>query len=159
MAQTVKNLIAVRETRFNSLFSKVPWRREGLSAPVFLLGESHGQRNQAGTVHGVAKSYSIKLFVFMSSWCTKEILLFSVVCVNMHFSVCFFFFNMSLTLFCHIDVFTVCIVNTCTIYSINFSSLLSRALNGRFLSRRYELGSIGWSFNTWLRSFTLSCKE
>ena len=27
---------------------KIPWRREGQPAPVFLPGESHGQRNLVG---------------------------------------------------------------------------------------------------------------
>ena len=32
---------------------KIPWRREGQPTPVFLSGESHGQRSQAGyIVHG-----------------------------------------------------------------------------------------------------------
>ena len=28
---------------------KIPWRREWLSTPVFLPGESHGQRNLLGS--------------------------------------------------------------------------------------------------------------
>ena len=35
---------------------KIPWRRAWQPAPVFLTGESHGQRSLAATVHGVAKS-------------------------------------------------------------------------------------------------------
>ena len=36
---------------------KIPWRRECLPTPVFLLGEFYGQRNQWAIfiVHGVAK--------------------------------------------------------------------------------------------------------
>ena len=35
----------------------LPWRRARQPAPVFLLGESHGQRSWGGLqVHGVAKS-------------------------------------------------------------------------------------------------------
>ena len=35
----------------------IPWRRAWQSTPVFLPGESHGQRSLAGyTVHGVSKS-------------------------------------------------------------------------------------------------------
>ena len=37
-----------QETRFNPWVGKIPWRREWLSIPVFLPGESHGQRNLAG---------------------------------------------------------------------------------------------------------------
>ena len=33
-----------------------PWRRKWKPTPVFLPGESHGQRNWQETVHGVAKS-------------------------------------------------------------------------------------------------------
>ena len=33
---------------FNSWVRKIPWRRKGPPTPVFLLGESHGQRSPAG---------------------------------------------------------------------------------------------------------------
>ena len=33
-----------RRPRFNPWVGKIPWRREGLPAPVFLPGEFHGQR-------------------------------------------------------------------------------------------------------------------
>ena len=35
---------------------KILWRRAWQPTPIFLPGESHGQRSLAGTVHGVAKS-------------------------------------------------------------------------------------------------------
>ena len=35
---------------------KIPWRRKWQPPPVFLPGESHGQRSLEGTVHGVTKS-------------------------------------------------------------------------------------------------------
>jgi len=47
----VKNLPALQElqeTRFNSWFRKIPWRRACQPTPVFLPGESHGQRSLAG---------------------------------------------------------------------------------------------------------------
>ena len=34
--------------RFDPWVWKIPWRREGKSTPVFLLGESHGQKSLAG---------------------------------------------------------------------------------------------------------------
>ena len=34
---------------------KFPWRRKWQATPVFLPGKSHGQRNLAGTIHGLAK--------------------------------------------------------------------------------------------------------
>ena len=41
----VKNLPAnVGDARFDPWVGKIPWRRKWLLAPVFLLGESHGQK-------------------------------------------------------------------------------------------------------------------
>ena len=37
-----------RRPRFNPWVRKIPWRREWLPTPVFLPGESHGQRSPAG---------------------------------------------------------------------------------------------------------------
>ena len=48
VAQMVKNLPAMQETWVQSLGWEDPWRRERLPTPVFLPGESHGQRNLAG---------------------------------------------------------------------------------------------------------------
>ena len=36
------------ESRFKSWIRKIPWRREWLPTPVFLPGESHGQRSLVG---------------------------------------------------------------------------------------------------------------
>ena len=41
---------------FDPWLGKIPWRRAWQPTPVFLPGESHGQRNLAGVVHGVSKS-------------------------------------------------------------------------------------------------------
>ena len=56
----VKNLPA-NESRhkrcgFDPWVSKIPWRRKWQPTPVFLPGESHGQRTLAATVHRVAQS-------------------------------------------------------------------------------------------------------
>ena len=48
MARMVKNLPAMQETWVRSLGQEDPWRRECLSTPVFLPGESSGLRSQAG---------------------------------------------------------------------------------------------------------------
>ena len=58
----VKNLPAVWETRVRSLDQDDPLK-EGMAIlegiPVFLPGESHGQRSLTGyTVHRVAKSWT-----------------------------------------------------------------------------------------------------
>ena len=47
MAQMVKNMPAMWETRFDPWVGKIPWRREWQSTPVFLPGESHEQRSLA----------------------------------------------------------------------------------------------------------------
>ena len=44
MAEMVKNLPAMKET----WVGKIPWRRAWQPTPVFLPGESHGQRSLAG---------------------------------------------------------------------------------------------------------------
>ena len=44
----VKNLLAIRRLGFSPWVGKMPWRRACHSTPVFLLGESHGQRSLAG---------------------------------------------------------------------------------------------------------------
>ena len=44
VAQMVKNLSAMQETRVDPWDRKIPWRREWLPALLFLPGESHGQR-------------------------------------------------------------------------------------------------------------------
>ena len=48
MAQTVKNLPAMKVTRFHPWVGKIPWRRKWLPTPVFLPGEFFGQRSLAG---------------------------------------------------------------------------------------------------------------
>jgi len=45
VAETVKNLPAMQETRVQPLVRKIPWRREWLTTAVFLPGESHGKRS------------------------------------------------------------------------------------------------------------------
>ena len=44
----VKNLPAMQETRLDTWVGKIPWRRKGQPTPVFLPGESHGQRSLVG---------------------------------------------------------------------------------------------------------------
>ena len=44
----VKNLMQFRKPGFDLWVVKVSWRREWLPIPVFLPGESHGQRSMVG---------------------------------------------------------------------------------------------------------------
>ena len=48
MAETVKNLPAMQETRFDPWVRKIPWRGVWQPTPVFLPGKSHGQRSLVG---------------------------------------------------------------------------------------------------------------
>ena len=41
---------------FNPCVGKIPWRRAWQPTPVFLPGESHGQRSLEAVVHAVAES-------------------------------------------------------------------------------------------------------
>ena len=50
VAQTVKNPPAKQRPGFHSLVGKILWRRKWQSIPVFLPGESHGQRSLTGKV-------------------------------------------------------------------------------------------------------------
>ena len=43
---------------FDPWVGKIPWREAWQPTPVFLPGESHGQRSWQVTVHGVAKSWA-----------------------------------------------------------------------------------------------------
>ena len=60
MVLVVKNLPAKarRHKRhwFNPWVGKIAWRKAWQPTPIFLPGESHGQRSLCATVHGVAKS-------------------------------------------------------------------------------------------------------
>ena len=48
VAQIVKNLPATRKTWVDPWVEKIPWRREWQPTPIFLPGESHGQRSLVG---------------------------------------------------------------------------------------------------------------
>jgi len=63
MALVVKNpsanAVDIRDAGLIPWVRKIPWRRKWQPSPVFLPGESHGQRNQLVTVHGVTKSWTM----------------------------------------------------------------------------------------------------
>ena len=48
MALVVKNAGDNKRYRFHPWVGKIPWRRAWQPTPVFLPGESHGQRSLAG---------------------------------------------------------------------------------------------------------------
>ena len=45
-----------RRHGFDPWVGKIPWSRKWQSTPVFLLGESHGQRTLVDYIHGVTQS-------------------------------------------------------------------------------------------------------
>ena len=49
VAWWVKNLPAMQEKRLRFLGREMPWRRKWQPTPVFLPGESHGQRSLEGS--------------------------------------------------------------------------------------------------------------
>ena len=52
----IDNAGDVRDSGFDPWVGKIPWRRKQHPTPVFLPGESHGQRRLASyTVHGIAE--------------------------------------------------------------------------------------------------------
>ena len=53
VALVVKNSCLFRRRRFNPWVGKIPWRRTWQPTPVFLLGESHGQRSLVGWLQRV----------------------------------------------------------------------------------------------------------
>ena len=59
VAQSVKNLFAVQETRFRSLGRKIPWRRMGICNPLhYSCPENPMDRGTWwAAVHGIAKSW------------------------------------------------------------------------------------------------------
>ena len=48
MAQTIKCLLAMRQTQVRFLVRKIPWRRKWQSTPALLPGKSHGRRSLIG---------------------------------------------------------------------------------------------------------------
>ena len=48
VGKSVKNCLPCRRPGFDSWVGKIPWRRNWQPPPVFLPGESHGQKTLAG---------------------------------------------------------------------------------------------------------------
>ena len=72
LAQTVKNLPAMQETRFDPWVGKIPWRRAWLPSPALLPGESHGQRSLTGYSpwgHRVGHNWATNTVTFQDWLC------------------------------------------------------------------------------------------
>ena len=69
MAQMVKNLPAKPEIQVQSLDREYPLKKGWQPTPVFLPGESHGQRSLAGySPGGPKKSDTIEQLTFSLPW-------------------------------------------------------------------------------------------
>ena len=67
VAQRIKRLPAMRETQFSPWVGKIPWRRKRQPTPVFLPGESHGQRSLVGySSWGHKESDTTERLLFLS---------------------------------------------------------------------------------------------
>ena len=65
VAQTVKRLPTVWETRLDNWVGKIPWRRKWQPTPVFMPGKSRGLRSLVGySSWGRKESYMTKRFHF-----------------------------------------------------------------------------------------------
>ena len=80
VAQTVKNLPAVRRPEFDPRVGKIPWRREWPHTPVFVPREFHEQRSLVGWSpwgHRVRLDWMTYTFTFtwdLSFWTTSPAL-------------------------------------------------------------------------------------
>ena len=72
VAHMVKNLPAMQETWVHPWVRKIPWRRAWQPTPLFLRGESHGQRSLVGYSpwgHKVPNTTEwLTLFTFFQEW-------------------------------------------------------------------------------------------
>ena len=53
-----------KRPKFNNWVRKIPWRKAQQPTPVFLPGESYGQRSLAGYSHGFTESYMTEATAF-----------------------------------------------------------------------------------------------
>ena len=65
VAQLVKNRLQCGRTGFDPWVGKIPWRKAWQPTPVFLPGESHGQKSLVGYIHRVTKSLK---WLSMHAW-------------------------------------------------------------------------------------------
>ena len=70
VAQTVKNRLQCKRPEFNPWIGKIPWRRAWQSAPVFVPGESLGQRRDLKGFEG--EEGAEKSGRLYSPWSCKE---------------------------------------------------------------------------------------
>ena len=95
VAQIVKNLSAMQETRLNTWVRKILWRREWQPTPVLLPRDSHGQKSLAGySLWDCKESDMIEQLTlqtpewpsgfpyflkFKSEFCNKELMIWAII--------------------------------------------------------------------------------
>ena len=85
---------------FNPWVRKIPWRRKWQPTPVFLPGESHGQRTRRTTVHGVTELDTSE-HLNSSSKCkliqegARDKACYIVFCTHTHTSTCYYLYSYS----------------------------------------------------------------
>ena len=97
VAQRLKRLPPVWETLVWSLVRRVPWRRKWWPTPVFLPGESHGQRSLVGYTPQVRKESDMTErlhFHFHYYYYFVHSIFFSSLVLTEYF-ICFHFFLLS----------------------------------------------------------------
>ena len=86
VAQTVRNLPAMQETRFHSLGREIPWRRKWLPTPVFLPEEFYGRVAWRATVHEVTKesdtTEQLTFYLFLLNFIHSILCIYSSVPVD-----------------------------------------------------------------------------
>jgi len=78
MAQMVKNLPAMPETWVQSLSVKIPWRSAWQPTPVFLSGESHGQRSLGATPWGHKELHIAKQLTLLNMSCLPYLFIINI---------------------------------------------------------------------------------
>ena len=81
----VKNLPVMQETQVQSLGQEDPLENKRATHPVFLPGESHGQRNLVGHSPCGYKELDTTEWLTLSLWC---ILILWMVCDDLHTFIC-----------------------------------------------------------------------
>ena len=69
-----------RRPRFSPWVGKTPWRKEWQPTPIFMPGESHGQRSLVGyrslymlLIHAICYTYIYIIYYYIYSMCAKSL--------------------------------------------------------------------------------------
>ena len=97
VAQMVKNLPECKRPGFDAWVGEIPWRRAWYTTPIFLPGESHGQKSLVGYTPWSHKTWTVLYFNIFSLlphviWSSRELkyvlIILSVLECNLYICVC-----------------------------------------------------------------------